>query len=68
MLTPKGLYKVKDEKPKEIEFEEEALKLPEYAELKVLDNWVHLHPCLLGIGRATHWINPTLSEEEKQKV
>lgn len=68
VLAPKGLYKTQEEKPREIEFEEEALKLPEYAELKNPDNWVHLHHCLLNLGRASHWVNPNLSEEEKQKV
>lgn len=65
VLTPKGLYKTQEEKPRELEFEEEALKLPEFAELKNLDNWVHLHPCLLNLGRTTHWVDPTLNEEEK---
>lgn len=38
---PKGLYRTNDEKPKEIEFEEE-FKLPDFAEFANLENWVHI--------------------------
>lgn len=50
------------------EFAEGLYKAPEYAELKSLDSWVHLHPPLLGLGRSTHWVDPTLTEEQKEAV
>jgi hypothetical protein len=64
VIVPKGLYKPNDEDAKIVEFEEE-FKLPEFAELAVLDNWVHLPPQILKLGRITHWVDPTLSEEAK---
>jgi len=67
-LAPKGLYKVADEKPREIEFEEEAFKVPEYSELKSLDSWIHLQPALLALGRTTHYADSALDEEKKQAV
>jgi len=43
VISPRGLYKTNDENAKIIEFEEE-FKLPEFAELQNLENWVHLYP------------------------
>lgn len=31
-----------------------------------MDNWVHLHPGILQLGRTTHWVDPRLTEEQKQ--
>jgi len=63
-IAPKGLYKTNDEDPKVIEFEEE-FKLPEFAEFASLENWVHVPPQILKLGRITHWIDPALNEEAK---
>jgi hypothetical protein len=64
------VYKTNDEqeKPREIVLEEMEgiFKLPEYGELKNLDTWVHQHPHLLTLGRTTHWVDPTLNEEQKE--
>jgi len=67
-LAPKGLYRIQEEKPREIEFEEEIFKMPEYGELKNLDNWVHLWPALLDLGRTTHFADQKLSEEQKEAI
>jgi hypothetical protein len=37
------------------------------AELKTLDNWVHLQPALLGLGRCSHWVDPSLPEDKKEE-
>lgn len=29
---------------------------------------MHLHPYLLKLGRCTHWVDPSLSAEEKEAV
>lgn len=62
MIVPKGIYKPNDEDPKQVEFEEE-FKMPEFAEFATLDNWVHLPPAILKLGRVTHWVDPNLNEE-----
>ncbi len=38
--------------------------MPEYAEIKNLDNWVHYHPAILGLGRTTHWVSDKDKQEE----
>jgi len=42
--------------------------LPEVAELASLDSWVHLNPNILGQGRCSHYIDPALSEEQKETL
>lgn len=66
-LAPKGLYKTNEENPSLIDFEEE-FKLPEVAELNSLDSWVHLNPNVLNQGRCSHFIDPKLSEEQKEAL
>jgi radial spoke head protein 4/6 len=64
-LVPKGLYKVGEENPSIIDFEEE-FKLPEVAELNSLEAWAHLNPNILNQGRCSHYIDPKLTEEQKE--
>lgn len=45
-IAPKGLYGPTEENPDEIEFTED-FKMPEFAELSNLENWVHLNPHIL---------------------
>lgn len=59
------MYKTVDDNPKEIEINEE-FKFPEYSELSNLENWVHLNPNILNAGRVTHFIDPSLPDEEKE--
>lgn len=66
-LVPKGLYKPSEENPQVIDFEEE-FKLPEVAELANLEAWVHLNPNILQQGRCSHFIDPKLSEEQKEAL
>ena len=66
-LAPKGLYKPNEENATIVEFEEE-FKLPEVAELNSLESWVHRNPHLLLQGRCSHFIDPTLSEEQKEAL
>lgn len=47
-LAPKGIYKLNDENPKIIEFEEEA-KIPEFAEMATVEGWLHRNPNLLHV-------------------
>lgn len=63
-LAPKGLYKMNEENPTILEFEEE-FKSPEVSEMNSLDAWIHLNPHILNQGRCTYYIDPKLSEEQK---
>ena len=63
-MTSKGLYRQKEDS-KDIEFEEEYNYSKDYNELKSLGYWVHLHPALCKIGRCSHYVDPSLSTEEK---
>ena len=38
------------------------------AELNSLDSWVHLNPHILNQGRCTYYIDPKLSEEQKEAL
>ena len=38
------------------------------AELNSPDSWVHLNPHILNQGRCTHYIDPKLSEEQKEAL
>lgn len=40
--------------------------MPEQAELASLENWIHLNANILQAGRVTHFVNPSLNEEERQ--
>lgn len=40
--------------------------MPEFAELANLENWVHLNPYILKLGRANYYVDPLLSEEQKE--
>jgi hypothetical protein len=55
VLVPKGIYKPNDENPTEIEYEEEVPPVVT-EELASPENWVHLHPAILGVGRVSHRI------------
>jgi hypothetical protein len=63
VLVPKGIYKVDDEDPQKIDYEEEIAPVIT-EELASTENWVHLHPNILGVGRVTH-IEPDIPEGEE---
>ncbi|KRX04273.1 hypothetical protein PPERSA_11397 [Pseudocohnilembus persalinus] len=67
VVAPRDLYTYDDE-TKTLQFGESPYKLPEYAELKTLDQWVHLYPALLKQGRTTYWVDPTLSQEQQDEI
>jgi hypothetical protein len=50
-----------------VDFEEE-FKLPEVAELASLDSWVHLNPHILNQGRCSYYVDPRLTEEQKEAL
>ena len=50
-----------------MDFEEE-FKLPEVAELGSLEAWVHLNPHILLQGRCSYYVDPKLSEEQKEAL
>ena len=47
-LIPKGIYKVNDENPKIVEFEDE-IKFPEFAEISTIEGWFHKNQMILGV-------------------
>lgn len=53
VIVPKGLYKVNEDDPTEIETDEEGT-MGGYEELSSEENWVHYHSYILKAGRATH--------------
>jgi radial spoke head protein 4/6 len=52
-IEPKGLHKLVEDNPNEIENEEEPTYLSTI-QLKDSSNWVHTHPTILKAGRITH--------------
>lgn len=66
-ITPKGIYKLNDENPAIVEFEEEV-KVPEVSEMNSLENWIHFNPNILNQGRCTHYIDPRLPEAEREAL
>lgn len=60
-IAPKGLYVGLEENPDEVEFAEE-FKMPEFAELANLENWVHFNPYILKLGRSTYYVDPKIAE------
>jgi len=61
-IIPKGLYRVQEDSPQEVEAEEEAVT-PSTKELSSLDGWVHFQPGILKAGRIVH-MEPEPPEEE----
>lgn len=53
VLIPKGIYKLNEEDPSQLDLEEEPSALG-FEELAGEESWVHLHPHILKAGRATH--------------
>jgi len=39
--------------------------MPEFTEQSNLENWVHFNHYILKQGRATYFVDPKLSEEQK---
>jgi hypothetical protein len=66
-IVPNGLYSPLEETPEEVEFAEE-FKLPEFADLANPENWVHLNPYIMGVGRADYYIDPKLTEDQKSEL
>ena len=52
-IEPKGLHKLVEDNPNELENEEDPTYL-NTVQLKDLSNWVHLHPSILQAARITH--------------
>ena len=52
-IEPKGLHKLVEDNPNEIENEEEPTYL-NTVQLKDMSNWVHAHPGILKAGRIIH--------------
>jgi len=40
--------------------------MPDFAELLNLENWVHVNPHILELGRSSYWVDPKLLEEQKE--
>ena len=53
-IVPNGLYAKGEENPDEVDFAEE-FKMPEFNDLSNLENWVHLNPYILNLGRADYY-------------
>lgn len=53
LLEPKGLHKLVEDNPNEIENEEEPVYMTTN-QLKDMANWVHALPCILKCGRIIH--------------
>lgn len=66
-LSPKGLYKVNEENPSILDFEDE-FKLPEIADQNSLDFWVHANQYILHQGRCAYFVDPSLSEEQREAL
>ena len=47
-LAPKGIYKVNEDNPKIIEWEDEV-KIPDFAELVTIENWQHKNQNVLQV-------------------
>lgn len=47
-LVPAGIYKVNDENPKVIEYEDEV-KIAEFESLNSLEGWVHKNEMVLNV-------------------
>ncbi len=78
VVVPKGIFKEAENSTRfishptvdrEIEYEESPTA-PGFAELKTLENWVHLNPHLLLAGRTKHILPPGTqnAEEELDKL
>lgn len=39
--------------------------MPDFAELGNLENWIHINPYLLKMGRGNYYVDPKSTEEEK---
>lgn len=64
-IVPKGIYEV-DEETNEVRMAEEPAN-PGTEELKSLENWSHMHPVLLKVGRCSHIAPTDMGEEEKEE-
>lgn len=42
--------------------------MPDFAELGNLENWIHINPYLLKMGRGNYYVDPKSTEEEKQAL
>lgn len=66
-IVPNGLYSKLEENPDEVDFSEE-FKMPEFTDLGNLENWVHLNPYILGVGRADYYKDPKLTPEQSEEI
>jgi hypothetical protein len=42
--------------------------MPDFSELSNLENWVHINPYILSLGRSNYYIDPSTPEEQKEEV
>jgi len=64
-ICPKGMYEL-DEETQEQKFTED-FAIPPTEELKNIENWCHVQPILLKVGRCTHVEPEGLPDEEKDE-
>lgn len=62
-LCPNGVYKVHEENPKWIEGDDEG-KIGEFSEMSSLEGWKHKNQMILKLARCSHFIDPSLSEDD----
>lgn len=65
-IVPKGQYAPLEDNPDEVDYAED-FKMPDFAELSNLENWVHFNPYILKQGRATYFVDPKLPEDQKEE-
>jgi hypothetical protein len=66
-IVPNGLYSPLEDNAEEVGLAEE-FKMPEFNDLANLENWVHLNPYILGVGRSDYYMDPKLPEEQKDEL
>lgn len=66
-LVPKGLYKVKEDDPRDVEDEEEGkAQLPAPNDIASLENWLHNTPAILKEGRLVHFEVEVPEDQDKE--
>lgn len=66
-IVPKGLYSPLEDNPDEVDYAED-FKMPEFAELSNLENWLHFNPNILKQGRATYYVDPKVPEDQREEL
>lgn len=64
-IVPKGLYNAKEDNPDQVDFAED-FKMPDFAELSNLQNWIHFNPNILKLGRASYYAEG-VPEDQKEE-